>query len=161
MISSVLFTFAKGIFGEVLGEVVNEKKDPLIGAVTNVISDTIESMITGEKTIEEWADIAVKGVDKVKEQKIAEENLQYIDGRLCIQISDKNNKRVIISFQLYFLDENNEWKKVEASSDILASNFTPDALEELKSKGKCEFEYHDFMSDYRSPWVFNKILQKP
>ena len=26
---------------------------------------------------------------------------------------------------------------------------------------KPEFEYHDFMSDYRSPWVFNKILQKP
>lgn len=24
-----------------------------------------------------------------------------------------------------------------------------------------EFEYYDFMSDYRSPWVFNKILQKP
>ena len=26
---------------------------------------------------------------------------------------------------------------------------------------KWEFEYYDFMSDYRSPWVFNKILQKP
>lgn len=26
---------------------------------------------------------------------------------------------------------------------------------------KLEFEYYDFMSDYRSPWVFNKILQKP
>lgn len=26
---------------------------------------------------------------------------------------------------------------------------------------KQEFEYYDFMSDYRSPWVFNKILQKP
>ena len=26
---------------------------------------------------------------------------------------------------------------------------------------KFEFEYHDFMSVYCSPWVFNKILQKP
>lgn len=26
---------------------------------------------------------------------------------------------------------------------------------------KWEFEYHDFMSVYCSPWVFNKILQKP
>ena len=26
---------------------------------------------------------------------------------------------------------------------------------------KYEFEYHDFMSVYCSPWVFNKILQKP
>lgn len=24
-----------------------------------------------------------------------------------------------------------------------------------------EFEHHDFMSVYCSPWVFNKILQKP
>ena len=29
------------------------------------------------------------------------------------------------------------------------------------SKEYLEFEYYDFMSDYRSPWVFNKILQKP
>lgn len=34
--------------------------------------------------------------------------------------------------------------------------------EELKDYAvKFEFEYYDFMSDYRSPWVFNKILQKP
>lgn len=26
---------------------------------------------------------------------------------------------------------------------------------------KLEFEYHDFMSLYCSPWVFNKVLQKP
>ena len=26
---------------------------------------------------------------------------------------------------------------------------------------KRKFEYHDFMSVYCSPWVFNKILQKP
>ena len=26
---------------------------------------------------------------------------------------------------------------------------------------KLEFEYYDFMSDYRSPWVFNKVLQNP
>ena len=24
-----------------------------------------------------------------------------------------------------------------------------------------EFEYLDFISGYRSPWAFNKILQKP
>ena len=29
------------------------------------------------------------------------------------------------------------------------------------SDNKLEFEYYDFMSDYRSPWVFNKVLQNP
>ncbi len=30
-----------------------------------------------------------------------------------------------------------------------------------ESIAKCEFEYYDFLSGYRSPQVFNKILQKP
>ena len=37
-----------------------------------------------------------------------------------------------------------------------------DDLEDTEmSDNKLEFEYYDFMSDYRSPWVFNKVLQKP
>ena len=34
-------------------------------------------------------------------------------------------------------------------------------LDARKMIAKLEFEYHDFMSVYCSPWVFNKILQKP
>ena len=31
----------------------------------------------------------------------------------------------------------------------------------IQLRSKLEFEYYDFMSDYRSPWVFNKVLQNP
>ena len=136
MISMILSAFAK----EIIGEVFDEQKEQLIAAAKNVASDTTKSIITGKKTIDEWAEIAIKGVDRVKEQEEAEENLQYVGGKLCFQISDKNSKYVIISFQLYFLNENSEWKKAEASSDILACNFTSESLEELKTKGKVEFD---------------------
>lgn len=125
---------------EILWGVFDEHKDLLIDAAKNVVSDTTKSILTGKKTIDEWAEIVIKGIDKVKEQAIAEENWQYAGGKLCFQISDKSSKYVVISFQLYFLDENNEWKKTEASRDKLASNFTSEAIEELKTKGKVEFE---------------------
>lgn len=123
-----------------LGDLFPDQKEQLIDATKNVAKDKIEGIITGKRTIDEWAEIAIKSVDKIKQQKVIEEDLQYVGGRLCFQISDMNKKNVIISFQLYFLDEDNEVKKVEATSDVLSDNFTPEALEELKSQGKIEFD---------------------
>lgn len=48
--------------------------------------------------------------------------------------------------------------------DLVASSSIANisnAIAERIGFDKLEFEYYDFMSDYRSPWVFNKILQKP
>lgn len=48
---------------------------------------------------------------------------------------------------------------------IAAACFSMYAYEELKSQleqvDEFRFEYHYFMSGYRSPWGFNKVLQKP
>ncbi len=99
-----------------------------------------EGLIVGKRTIDEWAEIAIQGVDKVRERIATEENLRYVGGKLCFQISASNHENVIISFQLYYLDENKAWKKVEASSDVLASTFKPEALEDMKSNGKIEFD---------------------
>lgn len=43
----------------------------------------------------------------------------------------------------------------------LFRHFDPEGFSKLPADVQSEFEYYDFMSDYRSPWVFNKILQKP
>lgn len=126
----------KDVASEIGWKLYDDYKDPFIAAIKDMVSD----IITGKKTIDEWAEIAIKGVDKVIEQEVVEENLQYVGGKLCFQYSDINLKYVTISFHLYFLDENNEWKKAEAGSDILASNFTSEALEELKDKSKVEFD---------------------
>lgn len=129
---STAFNFARDLYSSIPDEYKEAMKETL--------KDQVAEIITGKKTIDEWAEIAIKGVDNVKEYMVAEENLQYVGGKLCFQISDKNSQHVKISFHLYFLDENNEWKKTEAESDILASHFTSEALEELKEKGKVEFD---------------------
>lgn len=123
----------------VIGDVLEKQKDPLSDAVKNAVNDGIESIVTGKRTIDEWAEIAINGVDKIKDQKTREENLQFVDGTLYFEISHNNPKNVIISFQLYFLDDTNEWKKVEGHSDVKISNFTDDAIEEMKTKGNVKF----------------------
>ena len=135
MLKKVLSVVAEEVFGDVL----EKKKEQLSDAVKNVVNDKIESFITGKRTIDEWAEIAIQGVDKIKYQKVHEEDLRFVDGRLHFEISHNNPQNVIISFKLYFLDDFDEWKKVEGHSDVLISNFTDEAIEEMKTKGNVEF----------------------
>lgn len=135
-IGGILLGLAKGIAAEVF----DEQKDNIFAAVKNTVRDKTESIITGKKTINEWAEIAIKVIDKSIRQITSENNLKYIGGKLNFQISDAKPEYIILAFQLYFLDENQKWQKTEASSDILASNFTEEALEDLKNSGKIEFE---------------------
>ena len=127
---------AKGMLTEFLNSYVNDVKD----IAMNAARDTFESIITGRRTLEEWAKIAIKGVDKIKDRAINEENLRYIGGKLNFTMSKQKANKVVISFELYFQNENNEWYKIGAESDLFASNFILEALEEIKSKGKISFE---------------------
>lgn len=109
-------------------------------AVKDAVKDKVDEIIMGEKTIEEWCEILIDGIDKIKNQTIAKENLQYAGGRLCFQNSNKNTNNITISFHLYFLNEYKEWEKVEDEKDIRKACFTPDALEEINAQGKIEFD---------------------
>lgn len=133
---SKLKNLALDILLEELRPYINDGKDVL----ANAARDTVESIITGRRTIQEWAEIAICGVDKVKEQVIRENGWKYVGGKLNFAIFDKNVHKVVISFELYYQDENKEWQKVGAESDMYASNFTLEALEEIKSQGKVSFE---------------------
>lgn len=129
-----------GFAGAVFKDSLKTNSEPLLSAVGDYASDKVESLIVGKRTIEEWAEIAIQAVDKVRERIAAQENLKYVGGKLCFQISESNHENVIISFQLYYLDENKAWKKVEASSVVLASTFKPEALEDIKANRKIEFD---------------------
>ncbi|MBD5504058.1 MAG: hypothetical protein HDR09_10045 [Lachnospiraceae bacterium] len=122
-----------------LGELrpyVSETKDVL----ANAARDTYESIITGRRTINEWAEIAIGGVDKVKAEVIKEYGWKYVGGKLNFTMSEKVSHKAVISIELYFQDENGNWQKVGAESDMYASNFTMEALEEIKSQGIVSFE---------------------
>lgn len=136
MVSDILKGFASDALLEALKPYVNEGKEVL----ENAARDTFESMITGRRTINEWAKIAICGVDKVKEQVVREKGWKYIGGKLNFRMSDKSSHKVVISFELYYQDEDKKWRKVGAESDMFASNFTLEALGDIKSQGTVSFE---------------------
>ena len=94
----------------------------------------------GRMSVEEWAEIAIEGVDKIKDRAVEDEGLRYVGGKLKFAMSEKSADKVAISFELYFQDDNDEWHKVGADSGIYSSGFTPESLEEIKSKGEILFE---------------------
>lgn len=136
LVTGALAALAKGALTAVIGPFVEEARD----AALNAAQDTIRSTVVGKMTIEEWADIVVEGVDKVKERAMSENDLRFIGGKLKLALNEKTSDVVAISFQLYFLDELEKWQMAAAESDIPISKFTDDALNELRTNGEIIFE---------------------
>jgi hypothetical protein len=136
LLGAVIKEFAKDALVASLGSYAGDAQD----AVVNTVRDTFESIITGRRTLEEWADIAIKGVDKIKDRIVTENNWTYVGGTLNFAMSKASTDKVVISFELYYQDENKKWQKVGAESDMYASNFTLEALDDIESKGTVSFE---------------------
>ena len=124
------------MLSSVFGSYAEDAKE----AAMNAARDTVERIITGRRPIEDWAKIAIPVVDQIKDRAVSEEGLRYVGGKLNFAMSGKRADKVVISFELYFQDDNNEWQKIGAESDLFASCFTLEALDEIKSKGKVSFE---------------------
>lgn len=136
LLSGTLIMLAKGALTSVIAPFVEEARNVAL----NTAQDAIRSKVSGKMSVNEWADIIIEGVDKVKERVVVEDNLRFIGGKMKFAISEINLDMVTISFQLYFLDEQEQWQKAEASSDIPDSAFTTDALDELNMKHEIIFE---------------------
>lgn len=137
LVAGVLATIAKGALTAVIGPFVEEARDAALDAA----QDAIRSTVAGRMSIDEWAHVAIEGVDKVKERAVNEGGLRFVGGKLkfaspALALADA----VTISFQLYFLDELDKWQLASAESNVPASKFTLEALDELNSKGEIVFE---------------------
>lgn len=136
MIKQAIKELAVSTLIETLKPYADDAKDALM----NTARDTLESAITGRRTIEEWAEIAIKGVDKVKNKVVEQNGWKYIGGKLNFQLSETTSDKVVISYELYYQDSDKNWQKVSAESDMYASNFTLEALEDIKTNGKVSYE---------------------
>lgn len=136
LVAGALTTIAKGALTAVLGPFVEEARD----AALNAAQDAIRSTVAGRMSIDEWANIAIEGVDRVKERAVSEGGLNFVGGKLKFTMSAVTTEEVIISFQLYFLDELGKWQMADAASSVPASKFTFDAIDELTSKGEIVYE---------------------
>lgn len=136
MIKQAIKELAVSTLIETLKPYANDAKDALM----NTARDTLESAITGRRSIEEWAEIAIKGVDKVKNKVVEQNGWKYIGGKLNFQLSETISDKVVISYELYYQDSDKNWQRVSAESDMYASNFTLEALEDIKTNGKVSYE---------------------
>jgi hypothetical protein len=135
---AALKLIAQGALTSAIGPFVEEARE----ASLNVAQDTIRGIIGGRMSLEEWANIEIKGVDKVKDRIVneSEGNLNYVGGKMNFALSQNNARMVTVSFQLYFQDTNQKWHKAEADSNIPISKFKTDSFEELQSKDEISFE---------------------
>ena len=136
LVAGALATIAKGALTAVLGPFVEEARD----AALNAAQDAIRNTVAGRMSIDEWANVAIDGVDRVKERAVDEGGLRFVGGKLKFAMSAAVEKAVAISFQLYFLDELGKWQMADAASDVPSSKFTFEALDELASKGEIVYE---------------------
>lgn len=136
LVAGALTTLAKGALTAVIGPFVEEARDAALDAA----QDAIRSAIAGRMSIDEWAHIAIESVDRVKERAVDEGQLRFVGGKLKFAMSTVTSDAVIISFQLYFLDEMQKWQMADAASDVPSSKFTLEALDELGTKGEVVFE---------------------
>lgn len=123
-----------------LADPIKSFANDLGSALSNAVRDTIESLIAGRRTTEEWANIVIDAVDDIKNRYENQNNWNYVGGKLNFAMSEKSSRKVVISFELYYQDENQQWQKVYAESDAYSSGFTLEALDEIKSKGTVSFE---------------------
>lgn len=136
LVKAVLATFAKGAFSSVVEPYVSDVKDAAVQAAR----DTIISKASGKLTLDEWASIIVKCADMVKEKAQEEDGLTYVGGKLKFAALPQKTECISASFQLYFLDEQEKWQKIEASRELPSDKFTPETLSDICSGGEIVFD---------------------
>ena len=114
--------------------------DPFIQDAKEAMQNAIRSTMADQMlSIDEWAQVIIDSVDKVWEDTEEKDNLQFVGGKLRFAMSKVAVSTVTISFQLYFLDESEEWRMAKAEKDLPSDVVTHDSLKELESEGEIVF----------------------
>jgi ParB-like chromosome segregation protein Spo0J len=109
-------------------------------ALRSSVTDFGHSLLTGKRSVEEWAEDFVKAIDECKEQIAEENNLTYVGGELKFsknEIAEHKLEadKIIVSFELYFQDSEKKWVKSADSSEIAKIFFTPESLKAIEEDG--------------------------
>lgn len=139
MLKEAMFEFGLDIFDQVCKRYGEDLKQISL----NIITDSIESILVGKRTIDEWADIVIKVVDNIKDKTITENDFKYIGGILKFSMCPNNKSKVIISYELYFIDGNGEYFKNSANSDVNKDNFVDEDIIAISEAGEIIYEVEE------------------
>lgn len=133
---ALLALLAKGSLSAIISPFFDEAREVAL----NTAQDAIRSRIAGRMSVDEWAESIIESIDRIKDRVIAEEDLRYIGGKLKFTLSADAPDTVTISFQLYFQDDLDRWRKAEDKCDVPASKFTGEVLNELDQEGEIVYD---------------------
>ena len=117
-----------------------EVLDQIVNAAIYAAEDTVRSSLAGRMSINEWANAAIEGVDRIKARIAEQGGLRFVGGKLRFAISMQRANYVNMSFQLYFLDQWQKWQKASAASEVPFAKFTYEAIDELHDRGEVVYE---------------------
>lgn len=123
----------------VLNNVPSETKEKIKKSLIDAAIETVKEKYPVKRTVKEWADLSVKVIDEIINRVKIENGFSYIGGKLRFYCLPDKIGKVVISYELYFLDQENNWRKNANSYEEDESSFTDEALEEIKSN-VIEFE---------------------
>ena len=132
-----------GLGREVMAEIGNKYGDNLKKVAFNVITDTIESALVGKRTLNEWAEIVIEVIDNIKDKTIRENDFKYLGGTLKFSLYPKTKSKVIIAYELYFVDSDGNYFKNSAQSDVNKDNFTQEDLNAIEESGEIAYEVEE------------------
>lgn len=132
----ILLNYGKDIIGQIFSKYSEDFKK----VAFNVITDAIESALVGRRTLDEWAEIVIEAVDNIKEQTIRENDFNFIGGNLKFSIRPTTKTKVIISYELFFIDSDGNYYKNSANSDVNQDNFVEEDIEAIKEAGEIAYE---------------------
>ncbi len=128
---------AKMILLEVFGPFLRDANDAMVETAHDMLRDAIG----GKLTFDEFAQAVSKDVDRTKLRVERNENLRYVGGILKFAPSKSVGLEfLVVSFQLYFIDEEKIWHMTSAQSEVPAAKFSQVCLDELCAKGEIVYE---------------------
>ena len=128
---------------KVIDELYSQFGDDLKKIAFNYITDSVESILVGKRSLDEWAEIVVEAIDNIKDRTIEENNYNYIGGNLKFSISKKISSKVIIEYELYFRDSEGNYFKNSAKSDVNQDNFIKEDIETIKKSTEVIYEIEE------------------
>ena len=132
---------------------MEEKKSP--GTLVSLLEGILK-LVSGfsKYSIEEFLEEACGELPKEIVKMESEQKIEFVGGKTYVEYVDDRNFR--LSFNMYFRDPNSDApKKSTISENVKLSVLNQSSIEELKSKGKIEFDITPPTSEER-----DKILRE-
>lgn len=120
------------IVTSILSELQVKYGEDLKNISFDLITNTIEGILIGKRTLDEWATIVIKTIDNIIDTTIREYDYKYLGGILKFNIPSDLLPEVIISYDLYFSDNEGNYFKNSATSSVKKDNFIKEDLDKLK-----------------------------